>query len=90
MSNQKKGGTVQTSVHWKRSDGAQGLVLVEDRRRLPPSLPHVALHGVELGHGPAIRLPRSSFDHVAAVLWSPERRVAAQRECVVTKGLHRE
>lgn len=73
-------------VHWKWGDGAQGLVLVEDGRGLPPSLPHVALHGVELGHGPAVRLPRSPFNHVAAVLWSPERRVAAHRECVVRVG----
>lgn len=52
--------------------------MVEDGRGLSSPLPHVALHGVELGHGPTVRLPRRSFDHVAAVLRSPKGGVTAQ------------
>lgn len=37
-----------SKVPWKGGDGAEGLVVVQDRRGLPPSLRHVALHGVEL------------------------------------------
>ena len=52
--------------------------MVQDRGGLSPSLPHVALHGVELRHGAAVRLSWGPFDHVAAVLWSPQCGVAAQ------------
>lgn len=65
---------------WKWGDGAEGLVLVEDRRGLASSLLHVALHGVELRHGPTVRLSRGSFDHVAGILRSPECGVTAKRK----------
>lgn len=74
-----KKGSVWSKVHWKWGDGAEGLILVQDRWGLLSSLPHVALHSVELWDGPTVRLPRSSFDHVAAVLWSPKRGVTANR-----------
>lgn len=70
---------MRSKVPWKRGDGAQSFILVQNRRCLSSSLTHVSLHRIELRHGPAVRLPWSPLNHVAAILWSPESGVTAKK-----------